>query len=157
MGVERGASVKLDGRGRRVAIVASRFNAHIVDSLVEGAVSALVAAGVGRGDIAVLRVPGAIELPIVAQTAARSGRFAGIVALGAVIRGETAHFDYVCRVVHDGLLRVALDESLPITMGVLACDSEEQARDRIGGRHGHKGAEAAEGLIETLQTLAGLE
>ncbi len=157
MGIERGAHVQLDGRGLRIAVVASRFNAHIVDPLIEGATAALIATGVARGDVTVLRVPGAIELPIVVQKAAQSGRFAGIVALGAVIRGETAHFDYVNRVVHDGLLRVSLAAAIPVTMGVLACDTEQQALDRIGGRHGHKGAEAAQALIETLQTLAGLE
>jgi 6,7-dimethyl-8-ribityllumazine synthase len=157
MGIERGSDLRLDGRGLRIAVIASRFNAHIVDPLVEGATAALIATGVARGDITILRVPGAIELPIVAQKAAQSGRFAGIVALGAVIRGETAHFDYVNRVVHDGLLRVSLDAAVPVTMGVLACDTEQQALDRIGGSHGHKGAEAAQALIETLQTLAGLE
>lgn len=157
MGIERGAAVRLDGRGRRVAIVASRFNAHLVDRLIEGAIAALTAAGTGRGDIDVLRVPGAVEIPVVAQAAARSGRYSGVVALGAVIRGETAHFDYVNRVVHDGLLRVSLDEAVPVTMGVLACDDERQALARIGGAHGHKGAEAAEALLETLQTLAALE
>lgn len=153
MGIERAQPLQLRGSGYRVAIVAARFNAAIVDRLLEGAVDALVRHGVGRADIEVFRVAGALELPTVVQRIARRRRADGIVALGTVVRGGTAHFEYVSRWVHDGLLRVSLDEALPVTMGVLTCENEAQAEARAGGSHGNKGAEAAEALLESLAVL----
>jgi 6,7-dimethyl-8-ribityllumazine synthase len=141
-----------DGRGLRVAIVATRWHEQVTDGLVAGAHRALTAACVE--DLAVLRVPGAFELAIAAKALAHQ-RYDAVVALGVVIRGGTPHFDYVCRAVTDGLTRVALDAGVPIGFGVLTCDSEEQALDRCGltGSSEDKGREAAMAAVETALLL----
>lgn len=141
-----------DGRGLRVAIVATRWHQQVTDALVAGAHRALTAAKVE--DLAVLRVPGAFELPIAAKALAHQ-RYDAVVALGVVIRGGTPHFDYVCRSVTDGLTRVALDAGVPIGFGVLTCDNEEQALDRCGlaGSNEDKGQEAAMAAVETALLL----
>jgi 6,7-dimethyl-8-ribityllumazine synthase len=98
-----------------------------------------------------------VEIPLVAQSLAKTGRFAAIICLGAVIRGETGHYDYVCGQVSDGCQRVALDNDLPIIFGVLTTDNEEQALDRVGGRHGHKGREAADTAVTMISLLCQIE
>lgn len=119
---------RVDGTGLTLGIVATRWHAELVDHMLDRAVAAGEASNVDH--VAVARVDGAVELPVVAQALAR--RFDAVVALGVVIRGDTAHFDYVCRSVTDGLTRVALDESTPVAHGVLTVDNYEQARARAG-------------------------
>lgn len=142
----------VDGRGLRVAVVAARWHEEITDALVCGAQRALSEAKVE--DTAVVRVPGAFELPIAAKALAHQ-RFDAVVALGVVIRGGTPHFDYVCRAVTDGLTRVALDASVPVGFGVLTCDNEAQALDRCGLAESSedKGREAAMAAVETALLL----
>jgi len=141
-----------DGRGLRVAVLATRWHRHITDGLVGGASRALTECGVE--DTALLRVPGAFELPVAAKALAQQ-RYDAVVALGVVIRGGTPHFEYVCRAVTDGLTRVALDASIPVGFGVLTCDTEEQALDRCGlaDSHEDKGREAAMAAVETALLL----
>lgn len=136
--------------GRRVAIVASRFNLPITDRLVAGAKACLLAHGVAEGDIALVTVPGAWELPWTAREVAATGRYDAIVAIGCVIRGDTAHFEYVAGPAADGLARVALDSGIPVTFGVLTTETPEQAYDRAGGALGNKGWEAAEVALELI-------
>lgn len=140
-------------RGLRVGIVAGRFNDFIVEPLVEGAVALLGGQGAAAKDVRVWRVPGAFELPLAAQKLAVSGRFDAVIALGAVIRGDTPHFDYVAGECAAGLSRVALDTGVPVIFGVLTTDTERQARDRAGGRLGNKGAEAALTAIDMVHLL----
>jgi 6,7-dimethyl-8-ribityllumazine synthase len=134
-------------------IVAARFNAEIVTTLVEGARKALLRHGVAASAIQVLSVPGAFEVPLAAQRAARSGRFDGIVALAAIVRGGTPHFDYVSSESIGGLGRVALECDIPVGNGVLTVDSMQQAVDRAGGAEGNKGEEAALAAIEMVHLL----
>jgi 6,7-dimethyl-8-ribityllumazine synthase len=131
------------GKGRRIAIAVSRFNSEVTDNLLAGAVDALRKAGVAAKDVTIVRVPGSFELPLAAQTLARTKKHDAVVALGAVIRGDTDHYDHVCRAAQEGLMRVGLDEGLPVLFGVLTCDTDEQAMDRAGGKHGNKGADVA--------------
>ncbi len=131
------------GKRRRIAIVCSQFNDEVTSKLLAGAIEALEIAGVLDRNIKVVLVPGAFELPFAAQTLARTKRYDAIVALGAVIRGETGHYDHVCRAAEEGLMRVGLDESIPVLFGVLTCDTEKQALARAGGKHGNKGADVA--------------
>ena len=142
----------VDGRGLRVAVVATRWHEEVTEALVDGAQRALT--DIGVEDLAVVRVPGAFELPIAAKALAHQ-RYDAVVALGVVIRGGTPHFDYVCRAVTDGLTRVALDAGVPIGFGVLTCDDEEQALDRCGrpGSSEDKGREAAMAAVETALLL----
>jgi 6,7-dimethyl-8-ribityllumazine synthase len=137
----------------QIALVASRFNEEVVERLVTGAVEALVAAGARRAGLEVVRVPGAFDLPPVVRRIAASGRYDAIVALGAVIRGETPHFDYVAGECAAGLARVAADTGVPVAFGVLTTDNEEQALERAGGREGNRGADAARAAVE-LASLA---
>ncbi|MFI5101095.1 MAG: 6,7-dimethyl-8-ribityllumazine synthase [Actinomycetes bacterium] len=141
--------------GLRVAVVASRWHEQVMDGLVAGSLRALDEAGVTRTQV--VRVPGAFELPLAAQSAARAG-FDAVVALGVVIRGGTPHFDYVCSAATDGLSRVALDAGVPVGFGLLTCDDEQQALDRAGlpGSAEDKGYEAAQAAIATAVTLRGL-
>lgn len=120
----------VDGVGLRLGIVATRWHADLVEQMLSRARLAAMACGLDEDEITVARVAGSVELPVVAQALARNHD--AVVALGVVIRGETAHFDYVCRSVTDGLTRVALDESTPVAHGVLTVDTEMQARDRAG-------------------------
>ena len=143
-------------QGLRVAIIAGRFNDFIVEPLLSGAVELLEQHGAQRDAIKVLRVPGAFELPLVAQKLAASGRFDAVIALGAVIRGDTPHFDFVAGECAAGLARVALDTGVPVIFGVLTTDTVEQASDRAGGKHGNKGADAALTAIEIVRLLRDL-
>ena len=132
----------------RIALVASRFNETVVERLVKGAVEALAAQGADPRSVELVRVPGAFDLPPVVRRIAESGRCDAIVALGAVIRGETTHFDYVAGECAAGLARVAADTGVPVAFGVLTTENEEQALERAGGREGNKGADAARAAIE---------
>lgn len=136
-----------------IAIVVSRFNEEITQKLHEGAVSRLYELGFTSEQVKVIFVPGAIEIPITAQRLANTKEYQAIIALGAVIQGETKHFDYVCQQVSYGCQKVALTHDIPVIFGVLTTDTEEQAYDRVGGKHGHKGQEAADAVFELVKTL----
>jgi 6,7-dimethyl-8-ribityllumazine synthase len=138
----------LNGAGRRFAVVASRFNSRIGDQLVAGAVECLRRHGVDPGDIQLVRVPGAWEIPQAAEEIAAAGKVDALVAVGVVIRGETPHFDYICSACSQGLARVAERHRLPVGFGVLTCDTSEQAEERAGGKAGNKGWEAAVAALE---------
>ena len=141
----------------RIALVASRFNESVVDRLVTGAVDALAALGADPGSLALVRVPGAFDLPPVVRHIALSRRFDAIVALGAVIRGDTPHFDYVAGECAAGLARIAADTGVPVAFGVLTTDTEEQALDRAGGVEGNRGADAARAAVELANLMRTLE
>jgi 6,7-dimethyl-8-ribityllumazine synthase len=153
---QRAVQNERQAQGLRVAIIAGRFNDFIVEPLLNGAVSLLEQHGAQRDAIKVLHVPGAFELPLVAQKLAASGRFDAVIALGAVIRGDTPHFDFVAGECAAGLARVALDTGIPVIFGVLTTDTVEQASDRAGGKHGNKGADAALTAIEMVRLLRDL-
>ena len=127
-----------------IAIVVSQFNHEITHKLQQGAVDRLIECGFTGEDITVVEVPGAVEIPLIAQQLAKQNKYAAIIALGAVIRGDTSHYDYVCQAVSTGCQRVALDFNLPVIFGVLTTENEAQALDRVGGAHGHKGVDAVD-------------
>ena len=137
----------------RYAIVVGRFNQFVVDSLVEGAVDALIRHGVDEDNITVVRVPGAFEIPLAAQAVAEKGDVDAIIALGAVIRGSTPHFDYVAGESASGLNKVQMDTGIPCSFGVLTVDTIEQAVERAGTKSGNKGAEASLVAIEMVSVL----
>lgn len=139
--------------GARFAIVAARFNAPVTDALLEGAVATLAEHGVPDDHISVVQVPGAFEIPITAKRLAASGRFEAIIALGAVVRGGTPHFEYVAGECARGIGQVAIEENVPVIFGVLTTDTDEQARDRAGGKEGNKGCEAAVAGLEMVTLL----
>lgn len=140
--------------GKKFAIVVSRFNSFVVEHLVEGAVDALERHGeVNQDDITVVRVPGAYELPLVAKKVAASGQYDAIIAIGAVIRGGTPHFDFVAGECNKGLAQVSLEFSIPVAFGVITTDSIEQAIERSGTKAGNKGAEAAISALEMVNVL----
>lgn len=143
----------LDASGGRFALIVARFNSFITERLLEGAVDCLVRNGARREDLTVVRVPGAFEIPLAAQKAARSGKFTGILCLGAVIRGATPHFDYVASEVSKGVASVSLESGLPIGFGVLTTDTIEQAIERAGSKAGNKGWETAQTVIEMIDLL----
>lgn len=139
---------RLDARGLRVALVASRFNHLVSVRLIDGARSVLLECGLAPGDLCLYWVPGAFEIPQAARRLAESGRFDAIVTLGSVIRGGTPHFDYVCRGVTDGVREVMRTTNVPVAFGVLTTDDIEQALARAGGAEGNKGAEVALAAVE---------
>lgn len=143
-------------QGIRIGIVAARFNADVVDALLKGCQKRLKELGVGKDQIELARVPGAFELPLAAKVMAKTGRFDAVICLGAVIRGETPHFDFVAGECARGVQDVALAEQLPVIFGVLTTNNHEQAWDRIGGKHGHAGVRAAEAAVEMIATLASI-
>jgi 6,7-dimethyl-8-ribityllumazine synthase len=144
--------------GKKFALVVSRFNSFVVESLVEGAVDALERHGeVNDQDITLVRVPGAYELPIAAKKLAEQNKYDAIIALGAVIRGGTPHFDFVAGECNKGLAQVSLDFGIPVSFGVITTDSIEQAIERSGTKAGNKGAEAAIGALEMVNVLANIE
>lgn len=147
---------KLDAKGFKVGIVVSRFNSFICERLLEGATDTLVRHNAADEDIDVVRVPGAFEIPLVAKKLATSGRYDGVICLGAVIRGATPHFDYVCSEVSKGVASVSLDTDIPIAFGVITTDTIEQAIERAGSKAGNKGAEAAMVVIEMLNLFRAL-
>jgi 6,7-dimethyl-8-ribityllumazine synthase len=137
----------------RIAIVVARFNRAVTDNLLEGAREAVGKFGIQCGEEDVFPVPGAFELPLLAREAAQSPRYAGVVCLGAVIRGETPHFDYVCQEAAAGIARVSLETGKPVAFGVLTTDDTAQALERAGGAVGNKGYEAVVTIVETLAAL----
>lgn len=137
----------LQARDLRFTIVAARFNEFVVERLIQGAVDALREHGAADAQLELVRVPGAFDLPAVVRRIAESRRADAIIALGAVIRGETAHFDYVADACASGLSRVADDTGVPVAFGVLTTDTVEQAADRAGGKAGNRGADAARAAI----------
>lgn len=143
----------MEAKGYKIAIIASRFNDFMVNSLIGGAVDYLVRHGADKDDLAIIRVPGAFEMPVVAQKVADSKKYDGIIALGAVIRGATPHFDFVASETTKGLAHVSLQYGIPVGFGLLTTDNMEQAIERSGSKAGNKGVEAASALLETLQVL----
>ncbi|MGE0334103.1 MAG: 6,7-dimethyl-8-ribityllumazine synthase [Gammaproteobacteria bacterium] len=137
----------------KIAIVCSRFNHFIVDQLEAGCIDALTRHGVAIGDITVVKVPGAFEIPVVARRLAKSGKCDAVIALGAVIRGSTPHFDHVAGACTSGLAAAAADSGVPVVFGVLTVDSIEQAIERAGTKAGNKGADAALTAIEMIAVL----
>lgn len=143
----------LDAKGHRVALVLSRTNDLVGSRLLDGAIDCLVRHGASRDEITVVKVPGSWELPLAAGPLARSGRFDAVVALGALIRGETPHFDLLAAEVAKGLAQVASTTGVPVLFGVLTTDSLDQAMERAGSKMGNKGWEAALAAVETVNLL----
>jgi 6,7-dimethyl-8-ribityllumazine synthase len=146
-----------NGTGRRFAVVASRFNETITSKLVEGALDALVRHGAAFDDVDVLWVPGAWELPFAVRRALATERYDAIVAIGAVIRGDTPHFEYVAGEAIRGLSTASAEFDTPVTLGVLTCDDMEQAEARAGGAHGNKGWDAAIAALEVTDLFGRLD
>ncbi len=144
---------EFSGASANYAIVVSRFNEFIVNSLQDGAINCLSQHGVPESAITVIKVPGAFELPLAAQKAAQTEQYDAIIALGAVIRGSTPHFDYVCTECSRGLNQVSLEFDLPIAFGVLTVDTIEQAIERAGTKAGNKGADAAMTALEMVSLV----
>ena len=144
---------KLVSEGIRVGIVAARFNEFIVSKLLSGCEDGLLRHGVRSEDIAVAWVPGAFEIPLAAQAMAKSRKYDVVITLGAVIRGATSHYDYVCAEVSKGVANVSLNTGVPVLFGVLTTDTIEQAIERAGTKAGNKGAECAQGAIEMVNLL----
>ena len=144
---------ELNAAGKKFAIVVSRFNEFITSKLLDGAVDCLTRHGAADGDIDVVWVPGSFEIPAVARRLARSGAHHAVVCLGAVIRGQTPHFDYVAAEVSKGVAHVAMDSDVPATFGVLTTDTIEQAIERAGTKAGNKGADAALAAIELADLM----
>ena len=143
----------LNGNGSRFAIVVGRFNSLITDRLLAGAIDALQRSGVPEGSITVVRVPGAWEIPLTVQALAKTGKYDAIVCLGAVIRGDTPHFDYVAGQSASGVAHVALAFGMPVVNGILTTNTVEQAMDRAGVKSGNKGFDAAMTAIEMVNLL----
>ncbi len=143
----------LDAAGLRLAVVVARFNAHVTSKLYDGWRDELGARGLDPDALTSVEVPGCFELPLVAKALAASGRFDAVICLGAVIRGDTPHFDYVSSETTSGLQRAALDTGVPVVFGVLTTDDDEQAIERVGGGGGHKGRDAALTAIEMVHTM----
>ena len=143
----------LDASQVRVAVVVSRFNEMVTERLLAGALASLDRMGQPASERTVIRVPGAWELPLAAAQAARSGRVDAVVALGALIRGATPHFDHIASQASAGLAAVARETGIPVGFGLLTTESPEQALDRAGGKAGNKGAEAAAAAVEMVQLL----
>ena len=143
----------LDAAGMRLAVVTARFNAHVTSALYDGCRDELGAHSLDLATLRSIEVPGCFELPLVAKTLAETGDYDAIVCLGAIIRGDTPHFDYVSSETASGIQRASLDTGVPVIFGVLTTDNEEQALARIGGEAGHKGREAALTAIEMVHTM----
>lgn len=147
---------ELSGSEHRFALVVSRFNELITERLLAGAVATFARHGVPADRLTVVSVPGAVEIPVVASRLAASGEFGAVIAVGAVIRGDTGHYDHVASMVSGGLAQAAAATGVPVIFGVLTTDSLEQALDRAGGKAGNKGAEAAVTAIEMADLMGKL-
>jgi 6,7-dimethyl-8-ribityllumazine synthase len=141
----------------RIAVIAARFNAKIVDALLADCVARLEEIGLPKNQIFVYRVPGAFELPVAAKVAAQTRRFSAIICLGAVIRGDTPHFDYVAGQCADGITRTALSEGLPVIFGVLTTNTEDQALARTDGAHSRGGIQSADAAAEMIHVLRSIQ
>ena len=152
---------KFEGRlvseGIKIGIVCARFNDFIVSKLLSGCEDTLLRHGVQPDEIAVAWVPGAFEIPLIASKMAKSGRFDAVIALGAVIRGSTPHYDYVCSEVSKGIANVALNSGIPVMFGVITTENIEQAIERAGSKAGNKGSECAQGAIEMVNLIRALD
>ena len=153
MGDTRTHQGSLDAGGKRFALVASRFNEIISSRLISGAIDSLLRHGAEEENIELYRVPGSFEVPLVARKVAASGKFHAVICLGAVIRGETPHFDFVAAGAARGVARVALDSGVPVIFGIVTADTLEQAIQRAGGKTGNRGAAAAAAAIEMANLL----
>jgi len=139
-----------------VGIVVSRFNEEVTHLLLKGAEERLKELGFDDGQITVVKVPGAVEIPLILQKLSELKQFDALIALGAVIRGETSHYDYVCSMVSEGCQRISLESKIPVVFGVLTTEDEGQALDRCGGKQGHKGREAVDTACEMVALLRAL-
>jgi 6,7-dimethyl-8-ribityllumazine synthase len=139
--------------GVRIGIVVSLFNSSITDRLYQGCLQSLLAHGVDKKDLTVVEVPGAFELPLVAKQLLSSNKFDAVIILGAVIRGETDHYDYVCQQVSAGCQQVSLEMKKPVIFGVLTTNNEDEALARVGGKHGHKGDDAAQAALMMVDIM----
>jgi len=148
---------ELVARDLRFAFVAARFNDFVVEPLIRGAIDALKRHGASEKQIEIVRVPGAFDIPLVVRKLALSRRYDALITLGAVVRGQTPHFDYVAGECASGIARIALESGVPIAFGVLTTDTMEQAVDRAGGKAGNKGADAALAAIEMANLLRRLD
>ena len=148
---------KLVAQEMRVGIVCARFNEFIVSKLLSGCQDTLLRHGVREEDMDVAWVPGAFEIPLIASKMAKSGRYDAVIAMGAVIRGSTSHYDYVCSEVSKGVATVALQSDIPVLFGVLTTDTIEQAVERAGTKAGNKGSDCAESAIEMVNLIRALE
>ena len=148
---------KLNGSGLKIGIVAARFNEFIVSKLVSGAEDCLYRHDVAKEDVEVAWVPGAFEIPLVAQAMARTKKYDAIICLGCVIRGATSHYDYVCNEVAKGIAKVSLDENMPVMFGVVTTENIEQAIERAGTKAGNKGYDCAMGALEMVSLLKGIK
>lgn len=144
---------QLQAEGKKFGIVLARFNSFIAERLLEGAIDTLLRSGADGNNIEVARVPGAYEIPLVAQKMAKSGRYDAVICLGVVIRGATPHFDYVAGEAAKGIAQVSLDSGIPILFGVLTTDTIEQAIERAGSKAGNKGADCAIAAVEMISLL----
>lgn len=144
---------KLTAESVKIGIVCARFNEFITSRLLGGALDGLKRRGVNEDDVSVAWVPGAFEIPIVAKRMAKSGKYDAVICLGAVIRGSTSHYDYVCSEVSKGIAAVELETGVPVMFGVLTTENIEQAIERAGSKAGNKGSECAEGAIEMVNLL----
>ena len=147
----------LVSQNMKVGIVCARFNELIVSKLLSGCLDTLLRHGVQEHDISVAWVPGAFEIPLIAAKMAKSGKYDAVIALGAVIRGSTSHYDYVCSEVSKGIAQVALNSEIPVMFGVLTTDTIEQAIERAGTKAGNKGADCALSAIEMVDLIRSLE
>ncbi len=138
----------------KFCIIVARFNEFISSKLLSGAIDELRRHGVKEDNIDVMWVPGAFEIPLIAKKAAKTGKYSAIITLGAVIRGTTSHYDYVCAEVSKGVASVGLDTGLPVIFGVLTCENIEQAIERAGTKAGNKGSDAAKSAIETVNLIS---
>ena len=145
---------KLQAKGLKIAVVLSRFNEFISDRLLEGALDAFHKLGAEDKDLSVYKVPGSFEVPLIAKKLAQAGGADGILCLGALIRGDTPHFDFLSAEVTKGLAQIAMEEGLPVAYGILTVESVEQGIERAGTKAGNKGAQAAFSLVETIDLIA---
>jgi 6,7-dimethyl-8-ribityllumazine synthase len=144
---------KLQAKGLRIGIVVSRFNEFISDKLLAGALDALDKLGAAEADISVYKVPGSFEIPIVVKKLAKTGKVDGIICLGALIRGDTPHFDFLSAEVTKGIAQIAMEEGIPCSFGILTVDTIEQGIERAGAKAGNKGWDAAFSVVETLNLI----
>ncbi len=147
----------VDATGMRVALVVARFNAEICERLLEGALACLQQHGARERDLQVVRVPGSFEIPLIARKLAEGGGHDAVVCLGALVRGDTLHYEIIAREVSRGIARASSDSGVPITLGVLTTENRQQAEDRAGGKMANRGADAALAAIEMVQLMRRLE
>ncbi|MBF0377317.1 MAG: 6,7-dimethyl-8-ribityllumazine synthase [Desulfamplus sp.] len=146
------ASLRADGK--KFGIIASRFNDFITERLVGGAIDALIRSGASDSDITLMKVPGAFEIPLAAQKMVKTGKYDAVICVGAVIRGATSHYDYVCAEVSKGIASVSLDSGVPVIFGILTTDTIEQAIERAGTKAGNKGFDSAIAAIEMANLMS---